>query len=737
MDIESTGVWNGASAVNTGLVVNATGGTTNYAATFSGGNVGIGTTTPTAKLDVNGAINIQGVNGISYPVSDSTVGASIAIGTSALANQPASAAYHNIALGYQALGLGTLTTAATDNVAIGYKANSANTSGSENVSIGGKDVGGFNNPTLALNTTGSRNVAIGSGSMAANTIGSLNVVIGWSAGTGLTTGGQNTIIGGQSNGAGVTYATAVGSQSTVASYSVALGQGATTGSSGLAMGWVAAAGPHSLAFGAGTKTGTGSYNLAVGEGSGNTSMTGTNNTILGYQVGSATLTTGSSNILIGTSNAVTTAAAGTSNFLNVGNVIFATGMTGTVAAPAGNVGIGTTNPGAALDVKGAIRMSGATSGYTGFQPGAAAGSTVWTLPAADGSPNQVLKTDGSGTLGWVSAASGSVTSVATGTGLTGGPITTTGTISLASIAANTLLANATGAGAVPIATSISAVIDSAIGSTRGSVLYRNGATWTALTPGTAGQHLQTGGAGADPSWATPAAGTVTSVGLSLPSIFTVTNSPVTSSAVLTGTLATQAANTIFAGPSSAGPTAPTFRALVSADLPTVQVAKGGTGSTSLTPNGLLMADGAGATVSSPVCGSGMGYISNGTSFACTTIASATNTFVNGGNSFTANATLGTNDAYTLGLKTGGSTRMTIDASGNVGVGTTAPNYLFDVDGTNTSTALGVINRDSTSGRNPSVQIVDFMGAAAAGYPVLNLLNFSRYLCRSHHRDPIR
>lgn len=50
MDIESTGTWNGTSAVNTGLIVNATGGTTNYAATFSGGNVGIGTTRPAAYL---------------------------------------------------------------------------------------------------------------------------------------------------------------------------------------------------------------------------------------------------------------------------------------------------------------------------------------------------------------------------------------------------------------------------------------------------------------------------------------------------------------------------------------------------------------------------------------------------------------------------------------------------------------------------------------------------------------
>jgi hypothetical protein len=52
MDIESTGIWNGTSAVNTGLIVNATGGTKNYAATFSGGNVGIGDAAPDSTLSV-------------------------------------------------------------------------------------------------------------------------------------------------------------------------------------------------------------------------------------------------------------------------------------------------------------------------------------------------------------------------------------------------------------------------------------------------------------------------------------------------------------------------------------------------------------------------------------------------------------------------------------------------------------------------------------------------------------
>jgi hypothetical protein len=62
-------------------------------------------------------------------------------------------------------------------------------------------------------------------------------------------------------------------------------------------------------------------------------------------------------------------------------------------------------------------------------------------------------------------------------------------------------------------------------------------------------------------------GSVTSVALSLPSIFSVSGSPVTESGTLTGTLATQSANRVFAGPLSGADAAPTFRALVAADIP--------------------------------------------------------------------------------------------------------------------------------------------------------------------------
>jgi len=83
-------------------------------------------------------------------------------------------------------------------------------------------------------------------------------------------------------------------------------------------------------------------------------------------------------------------------------------------------------------------------------------------------------------------------------------------------------------------------------------------------------------------------GTVTSVGLTLPNIFTVSGSPVISSGSLTATLASQSANRIFSSPNGSSGQ-PTFRALVAADLPTVTIAKGGTGLTSVITNNYILA----------------------------------------------------------------------------------------------------------------------------------------------------
>jgi hypothetical protein len=70
----------------------------------------------------------------------------------------------------------------------------------------------------------------------------------------------------------------------------------------------------------------------------------------------------------------------------------------------------------------------------------------------------------------------------------------------------------------------------------------------------------------------PGAGGVASVSLALPSQFAISGSPVTGTGTLTGAWNTQANNLIFAGPSTGGPLAPTFRSLVTSDFPASGVA---------------------------------------------------------------------------------------------------------------------------------------------------------------------
>jgi len=107
----------------------------------------------------------------------------------------------------------------------------------------------------------------------------------------------------------------------------------------------------------------------------------------------------------------------------------------------------------------------------------------------------------------------------------------------------------------------------------GAVAYGNGGAYAFTNVGTSGQVLTSRGSAA-PVWSAAATGTVTSVGLSLPSIFSVSGSPVTSSGTLTGTFNTQAAALVFAGPATGSAATPTFRALVASDLPSLPYGTG-------------------------------------------------------------------------------------------------------------------------------------------------------------------
>lgn len=87
---------------------------------------------------------------------------------------------------------------------------------------------------------------------------------------------------------------------------------------------------------------------------------------------------------------------------------------------------------------------------------------------------------------------------------------------LPEINTNTLLANVSGVTAQPVSTSLSALLDSTASATQGVILYRSGASWVTLSPGTAGQFLQTGGASANPAWAQPSLSTDSDVSLTTP-----------------------------------------------------------------------------------------------------------------------------------------------------------------------------------------------------------------------------
>jgi hypothetical protein len=204
---------------------------------------------------------------------------------------------------------------------------------------------------------------------------------------------------------------------------------------------------------------------------------------------------------------------------------------GVATAPAwGKIGL-TTHVSGVLPIAngGTNSTSTPTAGAVPYGTG-----TAYAFTAA-GTSGQVLTSAGAGVPTWATPTTGTVTSVGLAMPVqftvTNSPVTSSGTLTAAftTQAVNSIFAGpSSGAAAVP--------------------------TFRALTT-------------ADLPALPYGTGTVTSVGLSLPSIIAVTNSPVTTSGTLTGTLTTQAVNAIFAGPSSGAAATPTFRALTTADIP--------------------------------------------------------------------------------------------------------------------------------------------------------------------------
>jgi hypothetical protein len=107
------------------------------------------------------------------------------------------------------------------------------------------------------------------------------------------------------------------------------------------------------------------------------------------------------NGFISSFNAPTYAASSSLTFTDAANVYVASPIAGTnvtitnryAAILGGNVKVGN-------GTDGELRILGTAGFYTGFKSGAPSANLIWTLPTADGTADQVLKTNGSGVLGW-------------------------------------------------------------------------------------------------------------------------------------------------------------------------------------------------------------------------------------------------------------------------------------------------------------------------------------------------
>lgn len=277
----------------------------------------------------------------------------------------------NAAFGQRALELNTTGEA---NIAVGAGALNANTTGSWNTAVGdwalssntaGNSNEAFGASSLIKNTSGSNNDAFGDSALFNNTTGHTNNAFGDSALYSNTSGYDNEAFGdwalhGNSTGYGNSaFGSGAIAQNTTGSLNSAFGayvmSQLTTGSYNTAFGHNAAKNTNNdwnAAFGTAAllSNTSGDNNAMFGSGAGYNITTGGSNTCLGSNVCSSTLTTGSGNIIIGNNwFQADTLAAATSGYLNIGNTIY-----GWIEAA--QIGIGTTNPVAKLDVNGGVKI---------------------------------------------------------------------------------------------------------------------------------------------------------------------------------------------------------------------------------------------------------------------------------------------------------------------------------------------------------------------------------------------
>jgi hypothetical protein len=261
----------------------------------SSGNVGIGTASPAAMLDVSGDALI---NGLTIGEGAGSISSNVAVGQSALSSN--TTGVNNAAVGCGALfnsATGDANTAigesalrcntASSNTAVGRRALYYNTSGAANVAVGER--------AFFCNDTGGSGVAVGFLALQCNTTGNFNVGIGLCALRRNSTGTSNTAIGGFALLNNTTASNNIG----IGSTALLLNTGANNIAIGVCTMRCNTTGASNTAVGCGAlfENTTASCNTAVGR-IALACNTGANNTAVGYGAG-CDITTGSNLTTIG------------------------------------------------------------------------------------------------------------------------------------------------------------------------------------------------------------------------------------------------------------------------------------------------------------------------------------------------------------------------------------------------------------------------------------------------------
>ena len=390
------------SAPAASIAGNFSAGTSTFVVDTINNRVGIGTATPTYRLDVEGDVNLSNGSRIKIAGVDLSIDHlgdaqkdvannnlflghsgfsgtfynkyNIAIGEGAFdnANSDNTLSYYgekNIVIGYEAL---TSNTTGYSNVAIGYRAGYVNTSGYDNNFLGQmtgySNTSGYHNNFFSYlagyaNTSGYDNNFFGYRAGYANTTGYRNNFLGREAGASNTTGRYNNFLGYQSG-----FSSTTGGFNNFIGYRT--GYSNTTGYSnnflGNRAGYSNTEGYRNVFIGhlAGYSNTTGSHNVAIGYQAGRyladgvTPLTVMNNSLYIGRNTKASVDNASNEIVIGYN-----ATGLGSNTVVLGNDSIAT------TALKGNVGIGTASPQAKLDLAGTMVFSAsgsAVSSQAGF-----------------------------------------------------------------------------------------------------------------------------------------------------------------------------------------------------------------------------------------------------------------------------------------------------------------------------------------------------------------------------------